>query len=58
MYAKQYEVTLPADYDMRIVRRRVADASHILDGRAGLGLKAYVIRERGSRGSPVNEYAP
>ncbi|MFI1968499.1 DUF4865 domain-containing protein [Streptomyces cinnamoneus] len=58
MYAKQYEVTLPADYDMRIIRKRVADFGHILDDRAGLGLKAYVIRERGVEGSPVNQYAP
>ncbi|MFG1866971.1 DUF4865 family protein [Micromonospora arborensis] len=58
MYAKQYEITLPADYDMRIIRQRVADFGHTLDDRAGLGLKAYVIRERGSNGSPVNQYAP
>ena len=58
MYAKQYEITLPADYDMQILRKRVAGASHLLDDRAGLGLKAYVIRERGVDGSPVNQYAP
>jgi len=28
MYAKQYEITLPADYDMRIIRKRVADFGH------------------------------
>ncbi|MEU7135987.1 DUF4865 family protein [Streptomyces sp. NPDC046261] len=58
MYAKQYEITLPADYDMKIIRKRVADGGHVLDDRAGLGLKAYVIRERGIDGSPVNQYAP
>ncbi|MDT0343645.1 DUF4865 family protein [Streptomyces litchfieldiae] len=58
MYAKQYEITLPADYDMAIIRKRVADGGHVLDDRAGLGLKAYVIRERGIDGSPVNQYAP
>lgn len=57
MYAKQYEITLPADYDMGILRKRVEAASPILDDRDGLGFKAYVIRERGSE-SPVNEYAP
>jgi len=51
MYAKQYEITLPADYDMRTVRRRVADASQLLNHRPGLGLKAYVIRERGVDGA-------
>ncbi|MEU4832925.1 DUF4865 family protein [Streptosporangium sp. NPDC023615] len=58
MYAEQYEITLPAGYDMRIIRERVARAGHLLDDRAGLGLKAYLIRERGSGGSPVNQYAP
>jgi hypothetical protein len=58
VYASQYEITLPADYDMRIVRKRVADFGHSLDDRAGLGLKAYIIRERDVNGSPVNQYAP
>ncbi|UNS99858.1 DUF4865 family protein [Streptomyces tubbatahanensis] len=58
MYAKQYEITLPADYDMETIRKRVSEGGHALDDRAGLGLKAYVIRERGIDGSPVNQYAP
>ncbi|SDM54882.1 DUF4865 family protein [Allokutzneria albata] len=58
MDAMQYEITLPAEYDMKIIRRRVADNGHLLDDRAGLGLKAYLIRERGVDGSPVNQYAP
>ncbi|GAA4011352.1 DUF4865 family protein [Allokutzneria multivorans] len=58
MYAKQYPIPLPADYDMEIIRKRVADKGHFLDDREGLGLKAYLIRERGVDGSPVNEYAP
>jgi hypothetical protein len=43
---------------MQIIRKRVADGGRVLDDRAGLGLKAYVIRERGIDGSPVNQYAP
>jgi len=58
VYAKQYEITLPADYDMDIIRNRVALGGHVLDDRAGLGLKAYAVRERGVDGSPVNQYAP
>lgn len=58
MYAMQYDVTLPADYDMDIIRARVAARGRLLDDRAGLGLKAYAIRERGVDGSPVNQYAP
>jgi hypothetical protein len=58
MHAMQYEITLPADYDMEIIRERVATRGAALDDFAGLGLKAYLIRERGVDGSPVNQYAP
>lgn len=58
MLAMQYEITLPADYDMGIIRTRVATRGSALDGWAGLGLKAYCVRERGVDGSPVNQYAP
>ena len=58
MYVIQYEITLPADYDMEIIRRRVAMRGHATDSFPGLGLKAYAIRERGIEGSPVNQYAP
>jgi hypothetical protein len=54
----QYELTLPADYDMGVIRDRVARAGHLLDDWDGLGLKAYLVRERGTHGSPVNQYAP
>lgn len=58
MYAMQYEITLPADYDMEIIRRRVATRGHLTDAYEGLGFKAYLIRERGTDGSPVDQYAP
>ncbi|MGA2937721.1 MAG: DUF4865 family protein [Syntrophobacteraceae bacterium] len=58
MNVMQYEFTLPADYDMNIIRRRVATKGHGTDAFTGLGLKAYLIRERGVDGSPVNQYAP
>ena len=57
MYAMQYQISLPADYDMEIIRRRVRTRGAALDAFAGLGLKAYLIRER-ENGSPVNQYAP
>ena len=57
MYAMQYEITLPADYDMDIIRRRVETKGSELDDFPGLGLKAYLMRERGVN-SPVNQYAP
>ncbi|MEV8015900.1 DUF4865 family protein [Streptomyces sp. NPDC086554] len=58
MHAMQYEITLPADYDMGIIRDRVATKGHLLDGYPGLGAKAYLVRERGVDDSPVNQYAP
>lgn len=57
MHAMQYEITLPADYDMGIIRDRVTAKGHLLDDFPGLGVKAYLIRERGED-SPVNQYAP
>ncbi|MEN3280190.1 MAG: hypothetical protein V7607_1330 [Solirubrobacteraceae bacterium] len=58
MQAMQYEITLPADYDMAVIRDRVATRGTMTDDFEGLGLKAYAIRERGVDGSPVNQYAP
>ncbi|MGA6165322.1 DUF4865 family protein [Amycolatopsis magusensis] len=58
MQAMQYEITLPADYDMGLIRHRVATRGSALDAFDGLGFKAYCVRERGVHGSPVNQYAP
>ncbi|WP_028938204.1 DUF4865 family protein [Pseudonocardia spinosispora] len=58
MLAMQYEITLPADYDMSVIRTRIATRGHLLDTYQGLGLKAYLVREVGVHGSPVNQYAP
>jgi hypothetical protein len=58
MHAMQYELALPADYDMDIIRGRVARIGHLLDDWEGLGFKTYLLRERGVHGSPVNQYAP
>jgi hypothetical protein len=54
MQLMQYEISLPADYDVGIIRRRVERAAPLLDDFDGLALKAYAIRE----GAPVNQYAP
>ncbi|MEE4545367.1 DUF4865 family protein [Streptomyces sp. V4-01] len=58
MHAMNYRITLPADYDMGIIRERVRTRGHLLDAYPGLGFKAYLVRERGTAGSPVNQYAP
>jgi hypothetical protein len=57
MIAKQYTINLPADYDMAIIRRRVADNGHRFDDWPGLALKAFLISERAT-GATANRYAP
>jgi hypothetical protein len=57
MIAMQYSIELPADYDMGIIRRRVAERGAAFDKLPGLRFKAFLIRER-SRGQVGNEYAP
>jgi hypothetical protein len=58
MIAKQYPIALPADYDMNIIRRRVASRGPAYDNFPGLGFKAFLISERGRGGAVVNQYAP
>ncbi|HEU5036670.1 MAG TPA: DUF4865 family protein [Nocardioides sp.] len=58
MQLMQYEITLPADYDMGIIRHRVATRGSRTDDFPDLGLKAYLVRERGRHDAPVNQYAP
>ncbi|HEU5037645.1 MAG TPA: DUF4865 family protein [Nocardioides sp.] len=53
----QYEIPLPRDYDMGIIRSRVASRGHLLDQLPGLGLKAYLVRDI-AHGAPANAYAP
>jgi hypothetical protein len=58
MIAMQYSFTLPADYDMSIVDRRIRDKGPMLDGFPNLGFKAYLSARRGEFGSAENLYAP
>jgi hypothetical protein len=57
MLATQYAIPLPADYDMTVIRRRVAERGHLLDDRPGLRLKAYLVQDT-ARGATRNQYAP
>ncbi|HTP39051.1 MAG TPA: DUF4865 family protein [Steroidobacteraceae bacterium] len=57
MIAMQYSFTLPADYDMAIIRRRIAEKGHLLDHFEGLHMKAYLHATRGED-SRENLYAP
>ena len=58
MQAMQYDLALPADYDMGIIRHRVATRAPATDGLAGLRLKAYLARFSGRAGAVSNAYAP
>ena len=60
MIAMQYGFVLPADFDMAIIRRRIADKGHLLDGYPGLGFKAYLFAVRDDPELPSREnlYAP
>ena len=53
----QYEITLPADYEMGIIRNRVTTKGALTDDFEGLGLKAYLVQDR-ANGAEVNQYAP
>lgn len=57
MHAMQYQITLPTDYDMQIIRDRVTRTGHLMDGYHGLEFKAYLIQEN-AKGAPRNAYAP
>ena len=55
--AMQYSFALPADYDMAIVERRIAEKGPALDGWPGLSAKAYLSVRRDAN-QRENLYAP
>lgn len=60
MIAMQYNISLPADYDMAIVDRRIRDKGPLLDNFPGLKFKAYLSARKGDAvtGSRENLYSP
>ncbi|WP_158613616.1 DUF4865 family protein [Aquitalea sp. FJL05] len=59
MLAMQYRFTLPADYDMAIIRQRIHERGHLLDGFPHLEWKAYLWSQKdGRHPGSVNAYAP
>jgi len=60
MIAMQYSFTLPADYDMGIVERRIVEKGPLLDDFPKLKFKAYLwaARRDGAPVSRENLYAP
>lgn len=57
MIAMQYAFTLPADYDMSIIRQRIADFGHLMDNHPQLIIKVYLYALQGEHGND-NRYAP
>lgn len=58
MFAMNYTITVPADYDMRILRDRIARLGPQYDTLNHLVFKAFLITEAGVDGNPENSYAP
>jgi len=60
MIAMQYSFTLPADYDMGVIDRRIRDKGPMLDHFPHLAFKAYLSarKEGGEFASAENLYAP
>lgn len=51
----QYTIKLPADYDMDIIRQRVRNTGHLMDG-FNLFFKVYLISEKSDQ--LFNSYCP
>jgi hypothetical protein len=60
MIAMQYSFVLPADYDMSIIDRRIAEKGRFTDGLPGLVFKAYLSTRKTAAQRPESEnrYAP
>lgn len=58
MLTMQYNIILPTDYDMDIIKKRVRDSGDKTDGFQDLKMKAYLIAERSRHGNYGNQYAP
>lgn len=60
MIAMQYSFTLPADYDMSVVERRVAEKGYLFDDTPSLIFKAFLIARKDDTvtSSHENRYAP
>ncbi len=60
MFAMQYSFTLPADYDMAVIRNRIAAKGHLTDGYPLLVFKAFLHAGRDEKRHHAREnlYAP
>ncbi|MCB4928918.1 DUF4865 family protein [Streptococcus mutans] len=57
MQAMRYDITLPSDYDMAIIRKRVQNTGYLMDHFPGLFFKVYLINEK-QEGAFCNSYSP
>lgn len=60
MIAMQYSFTLPVDYNMDVIRQRIATKAHLMDGFPGLVFKSYLYADQTDSvtAGPENLYAP
>lgn len=58
MLAMQYNISLPSEYDMGIIKNRVRDNGSKTDGFPGLKMKAYLVAEKAKYENSENRYAP
>lgn len=58
MIAMQYNIVLPSDYDMEIIKNRTKNNGNKTDGFLDLELKAYLIAEKDKYNNYENQYAP
>ena len=58
MIAMQYNIALPGDYDMEIIKKRIRDNGSKTDGFPDLSMKAYLIAEKSKYNNYENQYAP
>jgi len=58
MIAMQYNIVLPSDYDMNIIKNRIRDNGYKTDGFLDLKMKAYLVAEKNKYSNYENQYAP
>ncbi len=58
MFLLNYQLSLPRTFDVAALRERIPSIGARFDATPGLGAKAFLVREQGVDGSPLNQYAP
>lgn len=58
MIILNYQLSLPHTFDMTSLRQRIPTIGQRFDNLPGLAAKAFLLREKGVHGSPLNQYAP